>query len=101
IHLLAGELDQAIHLALDAVRMASEQKERGNQAYARLLLAECRSRDSSDATDAEQLYNDALALTTELGMLPLAAHCHAGLWRLHRRMSERPKGEPHLVAASA
>ena len=36
IHLLAGEPDEATRLANDALRLATEQKERGNQVYALL-----------------------------------------------------------------
>jgi class 3 adenylate cyclase/tetratricopeptide (TPR) repeat protein len=101
IHLMAGETGDALRLATDALRLATEQKERGNQAYALLLLAECRGRDGSDVGVAEALFNDALSLTGELGMLPLRAHCHAGLWRLHRRHSGHDKAETHLTAAAA
>ncbi len=40
IHLLAGEPDEATRLATTALRLATEQKERGNEVYARHLLAE-------------------------------------------------------------
>ena len=101
IHLLAGESEAAARLANDALKLATDQKERGNQAYAQLLLAECASRVGADSAEATRRYLDALALTTELGMRPLAAHCHAGLWRLYRRLDQSAQGETHLTSAAA
>jgi len=101
IHLLAGESEAAARLANDALKLATDQKERGNQAYAQLLLAECASRGGADSAEATRRYLDALALTTELGMRPLAAHCHAGLWRLYRRLDQSAQGETHLTSAAA
>ena len=98
IHLLAGEPAEAARLATDALRLATEQQERGNQVYARHLLARCHAGDSRSA--AEGFYAEALAQATQLGMWPLAAHCHAGLWRLHARTSESQKAQPHLTAAT-
>ena len=40
IHLLAGESHEATRLGDEALRLAIEQKERGNEVYARHLLAE-------------------------------------------------------------
>ena len=101
VHLLAGHIDEATRLATSALRLAEEQNERGNQAYARLLLAECRAADRSDVDVAARSFDEALALATELGMLPLVAHCHAGLAHLYGRNAERDRGERHLVAAAA
>ena len=98
IHLLAGDTAAAVRLANDALERASAQRELGNQVYARLLLAQCDAADSGQAADA--LYVEALKLATQLGMWPLAAHCHAGLWRLHVRFSGREKAQPHLTAAT-
>jgi hypothetical protein len=36
----------------------------------------------------------------ELGMRPLAAHCHLGLGTLYRRTAYRVKGEEHLANAT-
>jgi tetratricopeptide (TPR) repeat protein len=101
IHLLAGHVDDATRYADNALRLADEQKERGNRAYALLLLAECRTRDPSAVDAATRLFEDALALATELAMLPLVAHCHAGLARLYQRTSQRTHGERHLAVAAA
>ena len=40
-------------------------------------------------------------MASDLGMRPLAAHCHLGLSQLHRRIGDRAKGDEHLEAAIA
>jgi len=99
IHLLAGEQDEAMRLATDALRLAIEQKERGNKVYATHLLAEITAQRSGTPAEAERHYHDALSLATELGMRPLSAHCHAGLARLYTRDGQREKGAEHWASA--
>lgn len=99
IHVLAGQPDEAAVLATTALRLATEQKERGNEVYALQLLAEISVLEQPVSQEAEQHYLDALGLATALGMRPLAAHAHAGLWRLYRRRSEHVKPGEHLAAA--
>ena len=41
-----------------------------------------------------------MALADELGMRPLAAHCHAGLARLFARAGKPEKAREHLTAAA-
>ncbi len=50
---------------------------------------------------AEAHYGAAMALTSELGMHPLAAHCHLGIGKLYRRPGKREQGREHLTAATA
>jgi hypothetical protein len=45
-------------------------------------------------------YRDALALAGELGMRPLAAHCHLGLGKLYRRTGKREQAQEHLATAT-
>lgn len=102
IHLLAGEPDEAAQLGEDALRLAIEQKERGNEVYARHLLAEIHARRGPlHASAAEREYRNALALATELGMRPLAARCNAGLGLLHLLSSEPLQAQNYLDAAKA
>jgi hypothetical protein len=49
---------------------------------------------------AEGSYREALRLADDLGMRPLAAHCHFGLGRLHRRTGNRERAVEHLTTAS-
>ena len=101
IHLLAGEPDEARRLASAALRLATEQKERGNEVYAKHLLAEIGALAQPASAESERHYLDALVLATELGMRPLAARCHAGLARLYARGAEPAKANDHRVLAKA
>ena len=95
IHLLAGERDQSIELAESALRLAMQQNERANEAYARHLLAEIHSPGEA----AERFYREALESATELGMAPLAARCHAGLAMIYMTMSRNDAAEGHRTHA--
>ena len=101
IHLLAGERDEAAKLAGRALRLARDQKERGNEVYARQLLAEISLLEQPGSEESELHYRDALSLATELGMRPLTAHAHAGLWRVYRQRSDPAKARQHLAVAEA
>jgi len=98
IHLLAGEPVEAERLASTALRLATEQKERGNKVYATHLLAGIAAERGATA-EAERHYLDALALATELGMRPLCAHCHAGLARLYARDKQAEKAAEYWTNA--
>ena len=43
----------------------------------------------------------ALALASEMGLRPLAAHCHFGLGKLYRRTGTREQAQEHLTIATA
>jgi len=45
-------------------------------------------------------HRQALALAEELGMRPLAAHCHLGLGNLYRRTGQREQARDHLITAT-
>jgi tetratricopeptide (TPR) repeat protein len=101
IHLLAGESAEALRLTTTALSLATEQKERGNEVYARFLRAEIRAHDAATREDAAREFDAALALATELRMRPLAAHCHAGLARLCARSGDGDGERAHLDIAAA
>ncbi len=84
--MLSGERDASVDLAETALRLAIEQDERANAAYARHLLAEIRAIDG-DVETAQRLYDEALEHAEDIGMTPLAARCHAGIARVLRTMS--------------
>jgi hypothetical protein len=98
IHLLAGEAAEATQLAETALHLAVQQKERGNEVYARHLLAEIRAIEMGGEA-AERFYREALDRATEIGMAPLAARCHAGLAIVDERMSRHDSAEEHLAHA--
>jgi hypothetical protein len=49
---------------------------------------------------AEEYYRQALARADDLGMRPLAAHCHFGLGKLYRRTGDGVKAEEHIQTAT-
>jgi hypothetical protein len=49
---------------------------------------------------AETHFSFAMTLATELGMRPLAAHCHLGLGKLFHRTGDRAKAVKHRTIAA-
>jgi class 3 adenylate cyclase/tetratricopeptide (TPR) repeat protein len=101
MHLLAGDAAEATRLATQALALATEQKERGNEVYARRLLGEIHARAQPGSPSAQRYFADALALAEALGMRPLAAHCHAGLGQVHRHAGKPGDADAHLATAAA
>ena len=100
-HLLAGRWDDALAVARRALDLAHRQKERGNEAWVLRLLGETAAHaDPPDLESADRHYRQALARAEELGMRPLAAHCHLGLGKLYRRTGDRAKADEHLATAT-
>jgi len=100
-HLLAGRRDDAVAVAQRALDLAHRQKERGNEAWVLRLLGDIASHaDPPDRESAEGHYNQALARANELGMRPLAAHCHFGLGELYCRTGDHLKTQEHLMTAA-
>jgi tetratricopeptide (TPR) repeat protein len=100
-YLALRRMDEATELAARAVTLATERKSRGNLARAFRLLGEINlQRDPIEASQAEGFYRQALTISSELGMRPLVAHCHAGLSKLHRRAGGREQAQEHLTTAT-
>jgi len=100
-YLLAGHVEDARVCANRALTLTRERGERGNEALALRLLGEVVSQaDQPDMATAEAQYGAAMALATELGMRPLAAHCHLGLGNLYRRTGDQAKAHEHLTTAT-
>jgi predicted ATPase/class 3 adenylate cyclase len=99
--LLEGRVDDAERRAHEALSLAQRQQERGHEAWSLRLLGEIASRrDLRDAETAETYYREALTLADELGMRPLAAHCHFHLGKLLRKVSRAEQARQHLTAAA-
>jgi hypothetical protein len=73
---------------------------RGHEAHALRLLGEIAlQRDPPDVVSAAAHYQQALALTEELGMCPLQAHCHQGLGTLYAATSQQEQARTELSTA--
>ena len=98
--MLAGHLEKALALAEEALALTRTHQERGNEAYALRLLGEIAAhRTPMDVDKAAAHYRQALALAEELGMRPLAAHCHLGLGVLYQRVGKRARARAALSTA--
>jgi tetratricopeptide (TPR) repeat protein len=97
--LLLGRLDEARRLGDRAVESSPCQP--GFAAYALHLLGNIATHpDRFDAESGEAYYRQALALADELGMRPLAAHCHLGLSKLYRRTGKQQEAQKYLSTAT-
>ena len=74
-YLIAGRVNDATAMGLRAFELAQERDERANQAYALRVMGEVELSRGQPA-EAEIRFREALALSEELGMRPLQAHCH-------------------------
>jgi tetratricopeptide (TPR) repeat protein len=99
--LLGGRREEAQALAERALALAREHQERGHQAYALCLLGDIAARrEPPECDQAEAYYQQALALADELGMRPLAAHCHLGLGTLYTKIGRLEHAGAELSTAS-
>jgi class 3 adenylate cyclase/tetratricopeptide (TPR) repeat protein len=99
-HLLAGRLEEAYTLTERTLALARARQERGYQGYALRLLGDIAARREPPERDqATAYYRQALALTEELGMRPLMAHCHLGLGKLYARLGRRAEAHTELSTA--
>jgi tetratricopeptide (TPR) repeat protein len=101
-YLLAGRVEDASQQARQALERSRDLKYRGHEAYALRLLGEIAAqRQPPDVESAVAAYRQAMTLADELGMRPLAAHCHLGLGTLYVRTGQRQQARDELSAAMA
>jgi tetratricopeptide (TPR) repeat protein len=99
-YLLAGRLEEAMLEAQRALTLARDAKQRGLEAWALRLLGQIEARQEPAAVEsAEEHYQQAMAITNELGMRPLLAHCHLDLGTLYRRLGRHAAARAELSAA--
>jgi tetratricopeptide (TPR) repeat protein len=99
---LAGRGEEAWQHARQALDLAQQLKERGNEALALHQLGVVHAHVvPPDTAQAEAHYQQALALAEELGMRPLQAHCHLGLGTLYAQTGQREQARAELTAAIA
>jgi class 3 adenylate cyclase/tetratricopeptide (TPR) repeat protein len=97
---LAGHGEEAWQHARQALDLARQHKERGNEALALHQLGVVLAHtDPPDVAQAEAHYQQALALAEELGMRPLVAHCHLGLGRLYGQTGRGEQARAALTTA--
>jgi tetratricopeptide (TPR) repeat protein len=99
-YLLADRLEDAATLAQETLAYVRNHKKRGFEAYTLRLLGDIASRrEPLESDPAEDYYRQSLALTEELGMRPLQAHCHLGLGKLAAKSGRRDEARAELSAA--
>src|SRR5262249_33002609 len=86
-YLAAGRIDDASGCAMRALDLAVKHQNRGHQGWVLRLLGEVASR-RADVEHAAAHSRGALAVANQLGMRPLAAHCHLDLARVCRRTGQ-------------
>jgi Predicted ATPase len=97
-----GRTEDAAQLGRQALDLARKHKQRGHEVYALRLLGEVAARRApADVREAVAHYRGAIGLADELGMRPLAAHCHLGLGKLYRGTGKREQAHEHLTTAIA
>ena len=102
ISCLAGHGEEAWQHARQALDLARQHKQRGQEALALHQLAVIHAHAASpDAEQALAHYRQALALADELGMRPLQAHCHRGLGTLYAATGQREQARTALSTAIA
>jgi tetratricopeptide (TPR) repeat protein len=100
-YLRSGRLDDAGDTARRALELARVHSERGHEAWALWIQAEVVRRVNSSVQFAEEQYREALDVADELGMRPLAAHCHYGLANLRQPNEQTETDRKHLVTMTA
>jgi tetratricopeptide (TPR) repeat protein len=97
---LAGRGEEAWQHARQALDLARQQKDRGEEAVALYQLGVVHAHTApADAEQAQAHYQQARALAEELGMRPLVAHCHHGLGRLYCQTGRGEQARAELSAA--
>jgi len=98
---LAHRVEDAVRSAQQAHDFARDHNQPPQQACAFWALAEIDShREPANIEGAEASYIKAMAISGELGMRPLIAHCHLGLGKLYRRTGNREQAQEHLTTAT-
>jgi tetratricopeptide (TPR) repeat protein len=97
---LAGRGEDAWQHANQALDLARQLKERGNEARTLHQLGVVHAHaNPPDVEQAEAHYQQALTLADELGMRPLQAHCHRGLGTLYAATGQPEQARTELSTA--
>jgi tetratricopeptide (TPR) repeat protein len=97
---LAGRGEEAWQHASQALDLARQHKDRGDEVLALHQLGGVHAHtDPPDVAQAEAHYQQARVLADALGMRPLVAHCHFGLGKLYLKTGRREQARAELSAA--
>jgi tetratricopeptide (TPR) repeat protein len=100
-YLSIGRRGDATARAQRGLQLARERGECGHEAWGVRLLGEiAASSEPPDVEQAEAHYRESLALANELGMRPLAAHCHLGLGTLYGKIGRPEQARAELTTAA-
>jgi tetratricopeptide (TPR) repeat protein len=100
-YLLAGRVAEARACIERALELARTHKERGHEAWGLKLLGDIALHHTPPKTaEAESCYRRAFALSVELGMRPLEAHCRFALSRADTVIGVAPPGREELRAVA-
>jgi class 3 adenylate cyclase/tetratricopeptide (TPR) repeat protein len=83
--LLAGEMEKSMAAATQVLQRARACDERGAEAHACWLLGTIHTARAVELETAAGMFDAATAIASELGLLPLLAHCHLGFAELQER----------------
>ncbi|MCG8689736.1 MAG: AAA family ATPase [Minwuiales bacterium] len=98
---LGGRMEEAKVATERALALARKREERGHEAYALRLLGEIALHaDVPEPDVAEQCYQAARGLAEQMGMRPLAAHCHFGLGQLYRQTGRQREADEQIATAA-
>jgi DNA-binding NtrC family response regulator/tetratricopeptide (TPR) repeat protein len=95
-----GRLDEAFSMATRALEVAQRLEHLGREAYALKTLGDV-SAALGAHRDADERYQQALAVAERCQMKPLVAHCHSGLAEGHRRAGRHEPARHHFTLAQS
>jgi len=96
--MLEGRLTASLEAAQSGLAVAQHNGRRGHEAWASRVLGDL-AVFQSDAPRAQDYFGRALALSSELDMRPLSAHCHLGLGRAVKVADDPGAAAQHLATA--
>ena len=101
-YLWLDRIDEARRCAERALELARQYKERGHQAWTLKVLGDIALHESRrDPASAAAHYREARALSEELNMRPLAAHCRLGMAWVHAALGTLRDARTEAAAARA
>ncbi len=100
--LLAGRIEDALMYGKRALEGALAHEGKGNEAWARFLIARaCRASGPEAMDESTKELEAALRLAIACGARPLAAFCQTTLGEIHARRGDKAKAQEFTAAADA